>query len=169
MITAIIRSETGARALVRTLAPLVRGVVEGVLGAVLIGARPTDAESRLIGEESGARVLETGNWRDALALAAAQAPGGLLLAIDSGVVLGEAFWPEVQEALASGLDGPFVTRPADERPADRLMRRLSGRITPMQAVIARTHLLAGDPWSGGLRARPVILRAASFRPEAPGR
>lgn len=164
---AVVRMGPDARDLVFTLSSLVRGVVEGDLRSVVVAARPGDVDAVRIAEESGATLIERTSWREALAAAGDRAGDGPMLIIDSGVTLGEAFWPEVQEALAHGLTGPLVTCTRGGLLRD-LARRLSGRISPDQAVVARAGDLKGDPWRDGVRHRPRSMQAASFRPARRG-
>lgn len=166
MMMALVRSGNTERALLRTLASLVRGMVEGPLTEVLVAALPGDTAAAAAADASGAHLLETASWREALALVSARAGDRHLLLVESGVVLGDSFWPDLEETMARGQQGPFVTRHDRASLADRLALRLTGRISRNQAVIAKADELSGDPWSGKLRCRPQVLRAMTFRPGA---
>ena len=163
MMMAVVRSGGDERALVRTLASLVRGMVEGPLTEVLIAAQSGDSAAIRTAEASGAGRVEAGTWAEALDRCIARAQERRMVLIEAGVVLGEAFWPVLEETLAAGREGPFVTRRDATPVLDHLAFRLAGRIRPDQAVIALPGELAGDPWRGGLRRRARLLRATAFR------
>lgn len=166
MLSAIVRSGAGPEALGRSLAPLVRGVVEGLVGEVVVLAAPGDADSARVAEASGASLLIAEDWGEGWARAAKLARCDRLLAIEAGVLLPEAFWPDLAERLAAGASAPLATRGA-AGPFVRFMSRLGGRPDRGQALVLPRALVDGDPWLKPLR--PGLMAAAAHRLTPAGR
>lgn len=131
MLTAIIDAKADPAALAATLAPLVRGVVEGMIGSAVLVTPTRDSAIEDIADSGGCRVLVAPRWEDGFARAIAGHSGSGVLLLDTGVLLGPEFWPVLSDQLPLLGDRPAVTRPAPNggvgRRLGNLLRGLTGR------------------------------------------
>lgn len=113
MLTAVIDSRSGPMALASTLGPLVRGVVEGMIGTAVIISPEADHDTVSIADSSGCRVLAEPDWRDGFARAVTNAPGLGILVLESGLMVGPDFWPLLADTLPILGNRPAATLAAD--------------------------------------------------------
>lgn len=113
MLTAVIDSRSGPVALASTLGPLVRGVVEGMIGTAVIVSPEADHDTVSIADSSGCRVLAEPRWADGFARAVTNAPGLGMIVLEAGLMLGPDFWPLLADTLPALGNRPAVTLPAD--------------------------------------------------------
>lgn len=164
MLTAIINGETTAFALARTFAPLVPGVIEGLLSDVIVVVRPDDHEAATVARAAGADIIEADDWPTGFRDATARARTGTLLVIDGGVIIGESFWAIVADRLRAGMpDGVLATRPENNGFCSKLANRLLGRAGRDQALILPAGLADGDPWAQRWGRRLTVLPTGSIR------
>lgn len=115
MLTAVIDVRNEPLALTATLGPLVRGVVEGLVGTAVLVARGEDPDISSIADAAGCRILIAETWREGFARAVTNAPGAGILVLDTGIQLGPDFWPLLTDKLPLLGNRPATTEPA--RPA----------------------------------------------------
>lgn len=113
MLIAVIDSRSGPLALASTLGPLVRGVVEGMIGTAVIVAPEADHDIVSIADSSGCRVLAEPQWADGFARAVTNAPGLGILVLEAGLMVGPDFWPLLADTLPVLGNRPAATLPAD--------------------------------------------------------
>ncbi|HEY8564144.1 MAG TPA: hypothetical protein VIL65_01495 [Beijerinckiaceae bacterium] len=151
MITALILSERGVEALAVTLAALVSGVAEGVVGDAVVLARSEDAATARVADAMGAAFVVTGDaspWRAALPLARRD----WLFCLEAGDVPAHGWIPVVER---------FLLHPGERRYA-RLRRprgwpALAGAV---RDLVAPRLLASGDLVHKGLLAGPRLPRPA---------
>lgn len=112
MLTAVIDVRPEPLALTATLGPLVRGVVEGLVGTALLICRETNDELDSIADAAGCRIVIAESWPEGFARAVALAPGAGLLLLDTGLQLGPDFWPTLADILPALGSRPAVSQPA---------------------------------------------------------
>jgi hypothetical protein len=112
MLTAVIDVRPEPLALTATLGPLVRGVVEGLVGTALLVCRQSSDELDQIADAAGCRIVTAESWTDGFARAVALAPGSGLLLLDTGLQLGPDFWPILADILPALGARPAVSQPA---------------------------------------------------------
>ncbi len=112
MLTAVIDVRLEPLALAATLGPLVRGVVEGLVGTAVLVSRVENADVAAIAAAAGCRVIVAGSWRDGFARAVTNSPGAGLLVLDTGIQLGPEFWPLLSDKLPILGNRPAATEPA---------------------------------------------------------
>lgn len=170
MFSAVIRARPFPMALTATLGPLVRGVVEGLVGsATLITTAASDDISE-IADSAGCRVLVAPTWADGFARTVAHAGGAPLLLVDTGVLLGQEFWPILADHLPMLGDRPAATRaPVPASILSRIFSAKPGSVMADQALllpgsvsraIAQTK---GDPWQYRFGDRLVTLPVETRR------
>lgn len=109
MFSAVIHARPAPLALAATLGPLVRGVVEGLVGsATLVASRQSD-EIEEIADSAGCRVLVEADWAEGFSRVVANAGGAPLLVMDTGLMLGQEFWPVLADSLPLLGDRPAAT------------------------------------------------------------
>jgi hypothetical protein len=135
MITALIRVEHGPGALAVTLAALVPGVVEGLVGDAVVLAADSDPAVTRVADALGAAVVLTGRDADPWMRGAVAGKRDWLLCLDDGDVPAED-WIRALER--------FVRLTAAERRFGRIPRRAAG----WREVLA-------SRWVGMVRSRPV--------------
>lgn len=110
MLSIIVDAEGPPLALSATLSPLVRGVVEGIVGScTLIVARASD-DLMTIADAAGCRVLVSPNFGEGFARAITYTNGSGVLALDAGVQVGPEFWPVLADQLPMIGQRPAVTQ-----------------------------------------------------------
>lgn len=112
MLIAIIDTRNNPKALAVTLGPLVRGVVEGLVGAAVIVASQRDEAIMEIADSAGCRVIIAPSWREGFARAIAGAGNSGALVVDAGLQLGPDFWPLLADSLPGLGSRPAATYPA---------------------------------------------------------
>lgn len=176
MLTAVIDVRLVPLALTATLGPLVRGVVEGLVGTAVLVSRTQDAAVAAIADAAGCRVLVADTWREGFARAVTNSPGAGILVLDTGIQLGPDFWPLLADAL------PILgTRPAATEPAARpgfasplrtlgdVCNGLTGRLNRDSALLlppSRAREIAqarADPFAVRYGRALVRLRASVTR------
>lgn len=112
MLTTIVDVRPEPMALAATLAPLVRGVVEGMVGSAWLVATQEDRDVADIADSAGCRLIIVETWREGFARVVANASGSGLILIDTGLQLGPDFWPILADRLPFLGDRPAATEPA---------------------------------------------------------
>lgn len=178
MLTAVIDVRPEPLALAATLGPLVRGVVEGLVGNAMLICRQSTEDLESIADAAGCRIVTAETWPEGFARASTLAPGSGLLVLDTGLQLGPDFWPVLADTLPA-----LGARPAMSQPAlgggmgglfDGLIegvRTMGGRPSRNAALLlppsrARDIALAKlDPYSVRFGAELVRLKASVTRVE----
>lgn len=173
MFYVVIQARPVPVALASTIGPLVRGVVEGLVGTAVMVTPVRDETIDEIADSAGCRVLVATDWRDGFARAVASSGGAPLLVIDTGVMLGPEFWPILADSLPLLGDRPAATSPIRQnRLADILaMRRFRGirpvsrdQVLLLPGSLARTLAAAKvDPWEYQFDQRLEILPVTAKR------
>lgn len=176
MFTAIIRARPHSLALAATLAPLVRGVVQGLVGSAILVAEQDHPDLQEIADSAGCRVLLAPTWAEGFARAVAQASGSPVLVLDTGLLLAQDFWPLLADRLPMMGDRPAATRPAAGKgallPLRRFIGRMNGRLDAGSAVLltgARARAIAqrkDDPWLVPHGTDLLVLPSTGLRFEA---
>lgn len=112
MLTAVIDVRHEPLALTATLGPLVRGVVEGLVGTAFLVSRRSNEELEAIADAAGCRIVTAETWPEGFARAVALAPGAGLLLLDTGLQLGPEFWPVLSDSLPALGGRPAMSHPA---------------------------------------------------------
>ncbi len=164
MLTAIILCETTAFALARTFAPLVPGVIEGILSDVIVVVRPNDQEGVTIARAAGAEIVEATDWPAGFGKARSAARTKTLLVIDGGVIIGESFWAVVADHFRAGIpNGVLATQPGNGGFGKTLANRVFGKVSRDQALILPGSLADGDPWKQRWGKQLTVLPTGSVR------
>jgi hypothetical protein len=124
MFSAVIKARSAPLALAATLGPLVRGVVEGLVGSATLVAARADADIEEIADSAGCRVLVEADWAEGFRRVVANAGGAPLIVMDTGLMLGQEFWPVLADSLPLLGDRPAVTEA--EKPASLIARLFAG-------------------------------------------
>jgi hypothetical protein len=156
MFAVVLRARPEPLALAATLSPLVRGVIEGLVGSAILVAERDGEDLQEIADSAGCRVLIARNWPEGFARAVVNTGGSPLLVVDTGLLLGQDFWPSIADRMPLLGDRPAATEPAGH---GSLVERIGRQITSMrgQADEASALLLPGslartigqakaDPW-----------------------
>lgn len=166
MFSAIIRARPDPLALTATLSPLVRGVVEGMVGSAYLVADAQSAMLDEIADSAGCGVIIAPNWPDGFARAVAITKGTPLLVLDAGVMIGPEFWHVLADRLAYLGAAPAISRAKAGWSFSQLFSRMpkSDRALILPGSIARQIASArADPWRwryGKLVELPVETRRA---------
>lgn len=173
MFSAVIQARPAPLALAATLGPLVRGVVEGLVGSATLVAAARNAEIDEIADSAGCRVLVAADWAEGFSRVVASGQGSPLLVMDTGLMLGQEFWPVLADSLPLLGDRPAATAPLrSNRLADLLaMRRLRGikRVSRDQLLLlpgSTSRQIAAsriDPWNFRFDDRLEILPVSAKR------
>lgn len=170
MFYAVIHARSAPTLLAATLGPLVRGVVEGLIGSALLVAPERDAAIEEIADAAGCRVLISPDWREGFARTVAISAGSPLLIVDTGVMLGPEFWPLLADALPILGDRAAATAPPRSgRLAALFSMRRSRRVSRDQVLLlpgslARSLAQAkSDPWLHHFDSRLEMLPVAARR------
>jgi|GEM_PF-1615356 len=153
MLVAIVDTRNDARALAATLSPLVRGVVEGLVGTAIIVTYRKDAEIGDIADHAGCRVIMADNWGEGFARAVIGANHAGFLVLDAGIQLPQGFWPDLADALPALGNRPAATMPS---PRLGLLARLMQRMSVFRGQVSRESGLLLPP----SRAREIALAKA---------
>lgn len=130
MYAVVIRARPQSLALAATLAPLVRGVVEGLVGTAVLVAEQEDSDIREIADAAGCRIITAASWPEGFARAVAQGNGDGVLVMDTGILLPQDFWAILMDHLPLLTDRPGATRSARRRGLLHLMRKIRDWIIP---------------------------------------
>lgn len=112
MLAAVIDARPEPMALTATLGPLVRGVIEGLIGSAILVVRARTSEIDQIADAAGCRVLVAEEWREGFARAVNNVPGLGILVLDTGLLVGPDFWPLLGDTLPMIGQRPAATEPA---------------------------------------------------------
>lgn len=177
MFTAIIRTRSEPLALAATLGPLVRGVVQGLIGSAILVAENDTPDLHQIADSSGCRVLIAQSWSEGFARAVAQTGGAPLIVLDEGIMLPPDFWPVLADIAPLLADRPAVTRPEKASNllagAKRWMRQHSGGVDAESALLLPIATARGiaqkkhDPFRTRYGAALVRLNAVTMRVQSP--
>jgi hypothetical protein len=162
--------------LTATLGPLVRGVVEGLVGTAMLVARDRNEDIAAIADAAGCRILVAETWAEGFARAVTNAPGVGMLLVDAGLQLGPDFWPLLTDKLPLLGNRPAATEPAARaglaaplRALTHAFNRATGRVTRDSALLlppSRARELAqakADPFAQNYGAALVRLNASVTR------
>lgn len=175
MFVVVIRARSEPMALAATLAPLVRGVIEGLVGSAWLVAEAETPDLAEIADSAGCRILTAPTWPEGFARAVVNTAGAPLLVVDTGLLLGQDFWPTIADRLPLLGDRPAATEPAEGGSLAALMRRRLGAMRG-QADEASALLLPGslarsisqakgDPWRWRYGERLIRLPVKGSRVE----
>lgn len=123
MFSAVIHARPAPLALAATLGPLVRGVVEGLVGSATLVVSERNADIEEIADSAGCRVLVAADWAEGFSRVVANAGGSPLLVMDTGLMLGQEFWPVLADSLPLLGDRPAATEA--EKPRSIIRRLLA--------------------------------------------
>lgn len=173
MFHAVIHARPAPMPLTATLGPLVRGVVEGLVGSAMMVTSSRNSEIDEIADSAGCRVVVARDWTEGFARAVAISAGAPLLVVDTGVILGQEFWPVLADSLPMLADRPASTAPLR---SNRLAEILTMRALRRSRAVSRDQvlLLPGsfarklaqaktDPWQHRFDARMEILPVSTRR------
>lgn len=173
MFHAVIHARPAPMPLTATLGPLVRGVVEGLVGSAMMVTSSPSEEIAEIADSAGCRVLVARDWTEGFARAVTISAGAPLLIVDTGVMLGQEFWPILADSLPMLADRPATTAPLR---TNRLADILTMRALRRTRVVSRDQvlLLPGsyaralaqakiDPWQHRFDQRLEILPVSTRR------
>jgi hypothetical protein len=156
MFVVVVRARSEPMALAATLGPLVRGVIEGLVGSAYLIAEAETPDLGEIADSAGCRILTAPTWPEGFARAVVNTAGAPLLVIDTGLLLGQDFWPTIADRMPLLGDRPAATEPADGAPlAARIKRRIAamrGQVDEASALLLPGSLARnigqskGDPW-----------------------
>lgn len=176
MLTAVIDVRGEPIQLTATLGPLVRGVVEGLVGTAMLVARHQSEDIASIADAAGCRILVAETWAEGFARAVTNAPGAGILVIDAGLQLGPDFWPLLADKLPVLGNRPAATEPALRsgltsplRAMGDVFNNLTGRVTRESALLlppGRARELAQakvDPFAQRYGNMLVRLKASATR------
>lgn len=176
MLTAVIDVRSEPIQLTATLGPLVRGVVEGLVGTAMLVARHPNDDIASIADAAGCRILLAETWAEGFARAVTNAPGAGILVIDAGLQLGPDFWPLLTDKLPVLGNRPAATEPATRAGFTSPMRvigdafnQMTGRVTRDSALLlppSRARELAqakADPFAQRYGQMLVRLKASVTR------
>lgn len=130
MYAVIIRARPESLALAATLAPLVRGVVEGLVTSAVLVADSDGGDVADIADAAGCRILVAADWKEGFARAVALGCEGGVLVLDTGILLPQEFWPVLTEHRPLIVDRPAATRSARRRGLLHLMRKIRDWLIP---------------------------------------
>ena len=156
MLTAIIDVRLEPLALTATLGPLVRGVVEGLVGTAILVSRTEDADLAGIADSAGCRVIIAQSWREGFARAVTNSPGAGILVLDTGIQLGPEFWPLLSDKLPILGNRPAATEPATRAGLASPLRFMRDAFNGATGRINRDCVLLLPP----SRAREIIQAKA---------
>jgi hypothetical protein len=141
MFTALIRAGSDPMAMTATMGPLVRGVVEGLVGtAILITPQPSRVLDE-IADAAGARLFVVPSWPEGFARAVAASNGGGLLVIEAGLMLGQDFWPLIADMAPFLGDRPAVTHAPANTGFEALLDLIRRPIRVMRGVPRRDQAI----------------------------
>lgn len=130
MYAVVIRARPHSLALAATLAPLVRGVVEGLVGTAVLVAEAANEDIREIADAAGCRIILAPTWVEGFARAVAQGGNSGVLVLDTGLLLPQDFWLVLADHLPHLRERPGATRSARSRGLLHLIRKLRDWIIP---------------------------------------
>lgn len=164
MLSIIVDADASPLALSATLSPLVRGVIEGLVGSATVLARSQTQDITTIADATGCRLLISPTFEEGFARAMTYTGGAGVLLLTAGVQVGPDFWPILADHLPLLGQNPAVT----QRVGGGLLARLKavgGRVSRDQALLlppalAREIGLAkADPFARRYGEALVTLRA----------
>ncbi len=164
MITLIIRAGTSAPLLVETLSPLVEGVVQGLVGRLILVSTGDLPEIEAIAQEAGAELVISATWAEGLQLATAQVRTLWVLLVDAGVVAEPSLWTSCERHVR--LDGKIAASCLETGFVEsflKLLSRMLGKINHSQLVLIKTKDIRGGVWGQSFGSRLTILPTRSRR------
>jgi hypothetical protein len=150
MLAAVIDARSNPMALAATLGPLVRGVVEGIIGRAIVVNPVEDADIVAIADNAGCRLLVEPGWTEGFARAITNSSGAGILLIDAGLQVAPDFWPLLADRLPVLGNRPAATPPAT---GGRLMAALAAQFLTFGGRVNRDSALLLPPG----RAREIGL------------
>ena len=169
MFLAIIRVRPDPMALSATLGPLVRGVIEGMVGSAILVADMATPELETIADAAGCRVLVAPTWPEGFARAIAGSAGAPVIVLDTGVMLGHEFWPLLADHLPMLGDRAAVTAFTPSGFLAGVIAWFRPSLSLDQALIfpgsrARQIAMAGtDPWKSAEMRDALALPSRARR------
>ncbi len=153
MLSIIIDANAPPLALSATLGPLVRGVVEGVVGGAILIIPHESEEILALADASGCRALVSPGFGAGFARAITYSKGAGVLVLKAGLQIGPDFWPVLVDQLPLLGQNPAVTQRRGGGILGRIAR-LQGRVSPDQALLLPPMLAReiGPCEGGSLRA-----------------
>jgi hypothetical protein len=167
MLSIVVDADAAPLALSATLSPLVRGVVEGLVGSATLIARAEHEDVSAIADGSGCRLLISPTFAEGFARAMTYTSGSGVLVMDAGVQVGPEFWPVLADILPVLGQNPAVTQFQGGLLAR--LRLLGGRVSRDQALLLPGPLAReigldkSDPFTRAYGKKLVTLRAEARR------
>lgn len=150
-------AETGA-----TLGPLVRGVVEGVIGSAVLIVSRRDPVMDELADAAGCRVIVAASWAEGFARAVAGAGNAGTLVLDAGIRLPSEFWPVLVDALPVLGSRPAATRADEPGGLAWLVAQISAPFSPKRGRVGRDHAILLPPSRArelaAIKADPFAIR-----------
>lgn len=134
MLSIVIDAEGPPLALSATLSPLVRGVVEGIVGSATLVARAETSDISSIADASGCRLLISPSFAEGFARAMTYTGGSGVLVLSAGVQVGPDFWPVLADHLPVLGQNPAVTQ-VTKVSLLQWLKALRGAVTREQALL----------------------------------
>ncbi len=165
MISVIIRvshsdSEDTAKLLAETIAPLVAGVVQGLVGRLVIVDAVHLTDIAAIAEEAGALLVKADSWKNGLNKAVQSLSSDWALIIDCGVIVEPSFWPcteqHIRVSKAIGVSQP-------EWSLLGFWRKTASIIALNQTVLIRRENIKNEIFGRRVTKRPVVLPTHTTR------
>lgn len=159
-------------AVAATLGPLVRGVVEGLIGTVILVADEDNPDLAAIADSAGCRVVTAQDWPQGFARAVTIAGGAPVILLDTGIVLADGFWPALVKQMPQLLDRPGATgldAGFSWRRIGRWLRHWRGKVDQDRAILlpaSRARQIARekrDPWAMNFRADLVEIQSIAYK------
>ena len=167
MLSIVVDADAAPLALSATLSPLVRGVVEGLVGGATLIARAENEDLSSIADASGCRLLVSPSFAEGFARAMTYTSGSGVLVMQAGVQVGPDFWPVLADILPVLGRSPAVTQVQGGLLAR--LRLMGGRVSRDQALLLPGALAREigldkiDPFTRAYGKTLVTLRAEARR------
>lgn len=167
MLSIVVDADAAPLALSATLSPLVRGVVEGLVGGATLVARAENEDLSSIADASGCRLLVSTSFAEGFARAMTYTSGSGVLVMQAGVQVGPDFWPVLADILPVLGQSPAVTQFQGGLLAR--LKLLGGRVSRDQALLLPGALAREigldkiDPFTRAYGKTLVTLRTEARR------
>lgn len=168
MLSIIVDAQGPPLALSATLSPLVRGVVEGIVGSCTLVVPQAGDDLMSIADAAGCRVLVSPSFGEGFARAITYTNGSGVLVLDSGVQVGPEFWPVLADQLPVIGVQAAVTQLVKASILQRLVA-LRGQVSRDQALLLppplarEIGLQKADPFAQRYPGTLVTLPAQARR------
>ncbi len=166
MISIIIRVEKldgrdPGRLLAETVTPLVSGVVQGIVGRLIIVDVSGLPKVGAIAEEAGAVLIKAANWQSGLDEAARHLMTDWVLVFDCGVLTEPSLWPCLERHIRAG--GDFVGVSQIQWSLKRAVYQFLGRIMVDQAVLIRRRNINNQIFEKSFGKKIMVMQTRTIR------